>query len=218
MDNKQFDEFNELLDIVSEQYGKPLSSGAKMLYWQGLKDFDFKAIQQALFRHVRNPDSGMFMPKIADVIKMLQGTTQDSALAAWAKVDKAIRHKGTYVDVVFDDPIIHRVLHDMGGWVSLGLKTEDEWPFVAREFENRYRGFKQRGDIPDYPPVLTGIANAHNVAKGHKKEPYVMIGNEEQCQRVLNNGTDKPLVGFKQAGETTADLKLAFSSEEKKKA
>lgn len=219
MDNSNFDEFNELLDVVSEQYGKPLSGGAKMLYWQGLKDFDFKAIQQALFRHVRNPDTGMFMPKIADVIKMLQGSTQDSAMAAWAKVDKALRHKGTYVDVVFDDPLIHRVLHDMGGWIALGQKNEDEWPFVAREFENRYRGFKQRGEVPDYPAVLIGIANAHNMAKGHKSEPYVMVGNAEQCSKVLGGGADKPLISFNQAGSDVSGLKIAFdSSKEIKKA
>ena len=208
MDKSHFDEFNELLDVVSEQYGKPLSSGAKMLYWQGLKDFDFNAIQQALFRHIRNPDSGMFMPKIADVIKMLQGSTQDSAMTAWAKVDKAIRHKGPYVDVVFDDPLIHRVLHDMGGWIALGQKNEDEWPFVAKEFENRYRGFKQRSEIPEYPSVLVGIANAHNNNKGLPLEPFTMIGDSQACQRVLKNGTDKPLIGFKQADKSIGDLKL----------
>jgi len=213
MDNSQFDEFNELLDVISEQYGKPLSSGAKMLYWQGLKDFDYKAIQQALYRHIRNTDTGMFMPKIADVIRMLQGSTQDSAMTAWAKVDKAVRHKGTYVDVVFDDPLIHRVLHDMGGWIAIGQKTEDEWPFVAKEFETRYRGFKSRSETPDYPKILTGIANAHNCSQGLEIQPYVMIGNEFECNNVINGGTEKPLIGFKQAGSVVPDLRLVEKSE-----
>lgn len=219
MDKQELEEFMELLDIVSEQYGKTLSVGAKTLYWQGLQDFDLSAVKQALFRHVRNPDNGMFMPKIADVIKMLQGSTQDSAMSAWAKVDKTVRHKGTYVDVVFDDPLIHRVLHDMGGWIALGQKNEDEWPFVAREFENRYRGFKQRSEIPDYPPVLTGIANAHNLSNGVKPEPFVMVGNVEQCKQVINLGAKKPLIGFKQVSGSVTELKIAFdSSKETKKA
>jgi hypothetical protein len=149
MQQRDFDEFCEMLDLIAEQYGKTLSDGAKALYWQGLHDFDLSALKQAASRHLRNPDTGQFMPKIADFVRMLQGSTQDAALTAWAKVDQAIRRIGTYQDVVFDDPIIHRVIQDMGGWIGLGTKTEDEWPFVAKEFENRYRGFKQRSEIPD---------------------------------------------------------------------
>jgi len=84
------------------------------------------------------------MPKVADVIKMLQGSTQDSALTAWAKVDKAVRSIGTQMSVAFDDPLIHKVIQDMGGWLGLGQRQEAEWPFVAKEFETRYRGFKAR--------------------------------------------------------------------------
>lgn len=197
MDENQFDEFMDILDIVSEQYGKPLSSGAKMLYWQGLKDIGFDSVTQALFRHIRNPDSGMFMPKIADIIRMTQGSSLDAAMTAWSKVDKAVRHQGPYVDVVFDDPLIHKVLHDMGGWIQLGNKLEDEWPFVAREFENRYRGFRARSEVPDYPPVLVGIANAYNRSKGIELEPMVMIGDESACKRVLFGGSDRPLIQFR---------------------
>lgn len=32
------------------------------------------------------------------------------AMTAWAKDDKTLRQKGTYVSVVFDDFLIHRVL------------------------------------------------------------------------------------------------------------
>ena len=121
---QDYDEFDETIVAVGEQYSKSLSEGVKMLYWQGLIDYDLKAVQQALYRHIRNPDNGQFMPKVADVIKMLQGSTQDSALIAWSKVEKAIRTVGTQVSVAFDDPIIHRVLQDMGGWLSFGSKKE----------------------------------------------------------------------------------------------
>lgn len=197
MKQQDFDEFCEMLDLVAEQHNKRLSDGLKMLYWQGLSDFDIEAVKQAAYRHLRNPDTGQFMPKIADFIRMLQGTTQDSALVAWAKVDKAVRQVGTYVDVVFDDPIIHRVIHDMGGWIGLGNKNTEEWPFVAKEFETRYRGFKQKIDIPDYPPKLIGIATAHNEQKGLPVDPPMLIGNELRARQVFNGGSDKPSIGFK---------------------
>ncbi len=206
MQQRDFDSFVDILQVVAEQYGKRLSDGLIALYWQGLKDYDFAAVRDALGRHIRNPDSGMFMPKIADVVKMLQGSTQDSALIAWAKVDKAVRQVGTYLDVVFDDPLIHRVIHDMGGWIALGTKTEDEWPFVAREFENRYRGFKARGEVPEYPSRLVGVAGSHNEREGFAAAMPVLIGNASAAQLVLEGGNNKPLVGITRmhAGEVLA--------------
>jgi len=141
-------EFAGMMVSIGEYYGREISDGLMGMYWQGLQHYDLAAVRDAMNRHVANPDSGQFMPKIADISKMLAGTTQDAALRAWAKVDQAVRRVGTYRDVAFDDPLIHRVLHDMGGWVAMGSKTEDEWPFVAKEFENRYRGFRARSETP----------------------------------------------------------------------
>lgn len=199
MTEKDFEKFRDGLAGVYGFYDKEINQFSLDIWWNALKQFDLNAIVEAFNRHVVNTESGKWLPKPADIIRMLQGSTQDAALVAWAKVDSAVRHKGTYVDVVFEDPLIHRVLHDMGGLIALGQKNEDEWPFVAREFENRYRGFRERSEIPEYPAVLTGIANAHNRSQGLKLQPLIMIGNEAACERVINGGTDKPLVGFKQA-------------------
>jgi len=191
-----FDDFCMVLTSVGELYGKPVGEFAISLWWGALKDYDLLAVQEALSRHVRNPDSGQFMPKPADVVRMMQGSTQDSALSAWAKVDKAVRHVGPYKSVVFDDPLIHVVLHDMGGWTALGQKTDDEWPFVAKEFENRYRGFKARGEIPQYPPQMIGISDAHNSLGGFKQDQPMLIGDQSKAIQVMQKGTDRPLLGI----------------------
>jgi hypothetical protein len=201
-------DFAGLMVSIGEYYGREISDGLMDMYWHGLQHYDLAAVRDALNRHVSNPDSGQFMPKIADITKMLGGTTQDSALRAWAKVDQAVRRVGTYRDVAFDDPLIHRVLHDMGGWVAMGQKTEDEWPFVAKEFENRYRGFRARSETPEYPPVLNGIAGMHNRQQGHQIEPPMLIGNPTLAQQVMKLGSEKPMIGFTQAGAVGADLRL----------
>lgn len=206
MQVNDFQDFHEGIVGVMAFYSKDVSRFSLDVWWNSLKAYDLKAIQEAFGRHVANPDAGQFPPKPADIIRMLQGSTQDSALSAWSKVDMAVRRVGSYADVVFDDPLIHRVLHDMGGWIALGSKTEDEWPFVAREFENRYRGFKARNEIPDYPAVLTGIANAHNIKEKFNAAPPVMVGNEEAAKKVMLGGTQKPMLGFKQM---SADLEAA---------
>ena len=201
MQQRDFDGFVDIMQVVAEQYGKTLSDGVLALYWQGLQGFEFSAVKEALARHLRNPDSGMFMPKIADIVKMLSGSTQDSALRAWSKVDKAVRQVGCYKSVVFDDPIIHRVLHDMGGWVFLSTKTDEEWPFVAREFENRYRGFVAIGTIPEYPKALVGIIEAHNAKGNFKVEPPILIGNPDAASQVMLGGSTSQLLTFTKASD-----------------
>lgn len=201
MQTDDFQKFHDGIVGVMGFYGKSVSSFALDVWWTALKGHDLAAIVDAFNRHLANPDSGQFPPKPADIIRMLQGSTQDAALRAWAKVDQAVRRIGTYCDVAFDDALIHRVIQDMGGWISLGAKAEEEWPFVAREFENRYRGFRSRNESPEYPASMVGIVTAHNSRNGFKIELPVLIGNEQMAKKVLRGGTDKPALDFKRMSD-----------------
>jgi hypothetical protein len=184
---------------VADYYGKELSKGVLMVYWEGLREYDLDAVEKALWAHAKNPDTGQWMPKVADVAKMLEGRTADQAAVAWSKVDRAVRQVGSYADVVFDDPLIHRVLHDMGGWLHLAMKTESDWPFIAREFENRYRGYRMRGEVPEYPPVLIGSANAHNGKQGFALQAPVLVGDPAAAMKVMRGGSSASLIGFTRA-------------------
>jgi hypothetical protein len=199
------DRFITLLTGISDYYGKELSAGVIGLYWQGLRQYDLEGVEKALWAHTQNPDTGQWMPKIADVTKMLQGRTSDQAAIAWSKVDGAVRLVGGYMDVVFDDALIHRVLFDMGGWLQITGKTDNDWPFLAREFENRYRGYRMRGELPDYPPVLIGTANAQNGKEGFSQQfKPVLIGDQAAAARVMSGGTTAPLIAMRPAGEAAA--------------
>lgn len=199
--------FATVLMGVAEYYGKPLSEGVVELYWQGLREFDFEAVSKAFWDHTQNPDSGQFMPKIADIVRILQGRTSDQATVAWTKVDNAVRRVGTYHDVVFDDPIIHRVIADMGGWIAMGQKNDDEWPFVQREFENRYRGYRIRNETPEYQSRLIGISNAYNQKEGFKLQKPMLIGDERKAQQVLLGGSVNAPIAIKMASEVMPAVK-----------
>lgn len=208
MNQSDYDNYVDVMQLVSEQYGKKPSEGLIALYWQALNGYEFAAVREAIGKHLANTDTGQFMPKIADIIRMMQGTSLDSALSAWSKVDSAVRRVGPYESVVFDDAIIHRVLHDMGGWSVMGTKTDDEWPFVAKEFENRYRGFKSRNERIEYPAKLIGLTEAHNSREGHKIEPPVMIGDASKATAVLQLGiSGKSLLAFARL-ESNTDVAL----------
>ncbi|MCD0493857.1 DUF6475 domain-containing protein [Chromobacterium violaceum] len=198
MTQHDYDIFVDMLQAVADLYSKRMTEFSIGIYWSALKHIDLAVVREAMNRHVTNPDNGQFMPKPADLIRMMQGSSQDKALQAWHKVDKALRCVGTYRSVVFDDPLIHRALVEMGGWISLGTKTEDEWPFVAREFEQRYRAFAGRQETPEYPPVMIGQFEADNRKSGHRCEPPMLLGNPAIAKTVMLAGTNKPALGIQQ--------------------
>jgi hypothetical protein len=189
--------FNALISNVYTFYRKDFSTFVGGIWWEAMKAFDLKAITDALNRHCINPDNGQFLPMPADVVKMLEGSTQDSALVAWAKVDRGIRVVGTHRSVAFDDPIIHRVITEMGGWVLVGTKDDKEWPFVKNEFVNRYRGHRGLRTSMDYPPVLIGISEAANSrANRQHLEPPTLIGDTVDAQKVMRIGTNRQMIGI----------------------
>ena len=198
--------FAKLLTSVMAFYRHDMSEFALGVWWEGCKPFDFAAIRDAFNRHAVNPDNGQFAPKPADIVKLLQGSSADGAMVAWSKVDKAVRCVGSYQTVVFDDPTIHAVIQDMGGWIELGKKEEREWPFVAKEFQARFRGYKTQGGVEAYPKRLIGIANAQNAQQGFAAQAPVLIGNPNQARVVLENGSDSAPTGFHRLGEADVPL------------
>ena len=189
MNSNQMRAFSELITAVYAFYRRDISEYAIQIWWNAMRPYDFEAVKHAINRHCVNPVNGQFCPKPADIVKLLEGSSRDSALLAWSKVDKALRHVGTYRSVAFDDPIIHLVLQNMGGWIALGNKTESEWPFVAKEFENRYRSYKQRDQI-SAPKWLIGIAECENSINGFHEEDVVLIGNETAAKAVIAMGSN----------------------------
>ncbi|SDV49085.1 DUF6475 domain-containing protein [Chitinasiproducens palmae] len=202
--------FTALMAEIHAFYRQDFSEFAAGVWISAMRPFDFAAVRDALNRHCVNPDNGQFMPKPADVVRMLEGSTQDSALTAWAKIDRSVRLVGTYRSVVFDDALIHHVVAEMGGWSQLGVRTEDEWPFVRNEFVNRYRGYRMRGEVPAYLAVLVGVTDAANRREGLPIEPPVLVGDKAACERVLSSGGDKPAWSFHQVEQRpTSTARLA---------
>lgn len=175
MESTEKDSFFSLMADVHAFYRQDISRFALGVWWEALKAFDYRAVKDAFNRHAVNPDNGQFCPKPADIVRLIAGGTQDAALIAWTRVQKAVREQGMYRSVNFEDPIINAVLKDMGGWVAIGQIREDKLPFRAKEFENRYRGYRQRGEVPMVGALL-GIADGDNQTKGFALSAPAMVG------------------------------------------
>ena len=188
-----------LVASVYAFYRVDCSPFALSIWWEAMQPYDFMAVKDGFNRHCVNPDNGQFLPKPADIVKLIGGGTQDAALIAWAKVEAACRSVGQYQSVVFDDPIIHCVIRDMGDWVKLCNTDVDELPFRAKEFEQRYRGYKLRGSVGEFPRTLIGIAEGSNKAQGLPADLPVMIGEQQKCLQVYKGGSLTANVPMRQA-------------------
>jgi len=182
--------FAEALTAVYALYRVELSPMVMGIWWGALKAYDLAAVRDALGRHAMNPDAGQFCPKPADVVRMIEGSTVDSALAAWAKVVRAIRIVGAWQSVVFDDPLIHAVVDDMGGWPQLCRVTDEELPFRGKEFEARYRGLRGRSIVPEYRARLVGISESENARQGFPIEAPITVGDPERAAQVMAKGRE----------------------------
>lgn len=207
MTPNDYPDFVEAWTQVSEVYGRSPSDGALNLIFNALKRFDLTAIKQALTAHINDPKHGDFPPKPADVVRFLEGDGDTRALSAWSKVITAIERVGPWQSVAFDDPIIHAVIDDMGGWLELCRVTDKEEPFKRNEFAKRYAGYIGR-PMDNYPAKLLGEADAANAGEHAEfvKEPK-LIGNPERALEVMQRGGErKQLV---HAAETVKLLGIA---------
>jgi hypothetical protein len=191
--------FIDLLGGVYALYRADLSPQVVEIWWRALAAYDIAAVSEALTKHAMNPDTGQFVPKPADVVRMLGGTTKDAAILAWARADQAVRSIGSWTTVVFDDPIIMRVIEDLGGWVWLCEQTEREWPFVEKRFCDHYRVYRGRGEVPEHPRKLPGRTDIANVANGFPDMQPALIGDPWVCGRVLEGKAEVGLLTEKAA-------------------
>lgn len=191
MNHDEMPLFAEMMTGMAAMYSREMAEMQIHWYWNALHKHDFQTVQNAIERHMKS-DRGSYMPLIADLCQMLEGRSDDRAGMAWTKFDNAVRTVGPYHDVIFDDPLIHVVVQDMGGWIYLCGKDDKEWPFIANDFKKRFGALSNRQERPQHAPVLTGIANAQNGVAGRELALPVMIGRVERAERVRLAGTEEP--------------------------
>ena len=178
--------FWTLVKGVHSFYSQDVSEFAAQVWWNAMQGYSIDQVRRAFDKHAADPKSGQFMPKPADLIRVLDGTQDDRAALAWSKVLSAIQRVGAYATVVFDEGAIHAAIEDLGGWPKACATKFEELPFVEKRFCAAYRAHLKAGSA--YPGKLPGIADQSNVAGGFGTQEPVLIGNPEQARQVLAVG------------------------------
>lgn len=199
--------FKELITSVLAFYRQDASTFALQVWWAACESFDMEQVRKALNAHAVDPERGQFCPKPADVVKALQGTKTDRARMAWGKAFDAMQRVGAYKSVAFDDPVIHAVIEDLGGWTKLCRSDLNELSYIEHRFCEAYRAYSGRPDLA-YPAKLIGEFEAVNRHEGRKVAPPVLVGDPQKAADVLRLGGDGAKTKFTLASAVIPALQL----------
>jgi hypothetical protein len=193
--------FLQLLKGVHDFYRIDLTEFATGVWWRACRGFAFEQVAKAFDAHLADPKSGQFMPKPADLVRVLHGTHEDRSLIAWGKTLDAMRSVGAYQSVAFDDPVIHAVVLDLGGWPKLCRVTLDEMPFIQKRFCDAYGAYSKHranGAAVEFPGRLCGECEVSNNARGllGATSSVTLIGDKSRALAVIESGTDKGKTQF----------------------
>ena len=201
-------DFAVLLAGTAEMYDKKLSDPLTEMYWECLKKFDLCDVERAFNQHVLDPDRGQFFPKPADVVRVIEGSSETRALQAWTKVLKTISFVGRYQRVAFDDAIIHSVIDDMGGWVNLCSTEDRQKPYKVLEFQKRYRGYIANPPT-SYPSHFEEDNYYQKFTPPYPRKPIALIGDTEKVKEIMRNA----VTGIPVTAETSPVADIPVTTE-----
>lgn len=182
-------EFGQLIRDVMAFYRQDVSPFALSVWWQACQRFDLEQVRKALTGHAMDAERGQFAPKPADLVRQLEGTATDRAMIAWGKVLDTMQRVGGYTDVVFDDPAIHAVIEDLGGWVKVCRGETKDLGYLQHRFCEAHRAYTAKGQF-DYPRRLMGDRSPDEMfmRKGLQPPRPALIGNTERARQVYEGG------------------------------
>lgn len=164
----------ELIQIIT---GKELSEKQVQAYRILLDDIQDQDFVLGINNMLRERVYSNF-PMPAEIREYCLGTRKEDldlrVAKAVTKIKKAIGSAGMYTTVAFDDPIIHLVIRDFGGWTKLCEKNLDEFENLLKwDLPKLYKAHASRKNA-EIPTTLEG--------KGADKT-IKYIGDEEKAKR-----------------------------------
>lgn len=161
--------FIEAITVLATAFARELSEPLFEAYWIGLRDLTPMAVKEAVGRAI---NTSKFMPPPAELRELAgQMTPTNQAVHAWQAVLKAFATCGYYKSVDFDDPLINATLRNLGGWMRVIERMDEEGDkWIHKEFEATYKAFAATGVSSEMALPLQGFHEQQNVLTGHEVE------------------------------------------------
>lgn len=193
-------DFSEIMKILSVNSGRNLDITDLEIWFKLLSRWSLQDIKRASFRHM---EESKYMPTMHDFINHIEGTKENNAeIEASNQLDliiKSISKYGAYQAVLFADPHTQSVLKDLGGWIAICRKTNDEMMWFRKDFLTSYQRHRINnmkcfevsksilGKTDDYK--LIGVTSNENMKRilaiQNRNKSGGFVG--DLCNEALNN-------------------------------
>jgi hypothetical protein len=189
MRQDQYPAFRETLSNALSFYRQDVTPFMLDVWWSACHGYELEQVAKALTKHCMDPDHGHFAPKPADIVRQLGGTATDRAMLAWGKTLEAMQSVGAYSDVVFDDPAIHAVVEDLGGWPKVCRGEIKDLGYLQHRFCEAHRAYVGRGEF-EYPRSLRGDRAPDDAfaKRGLPPPNPAVVGDKSKAMQVYTRG------------------------------
>lgn len=168
MTNLEANEFLERLGLLSELFngaGAVFSEAKATLYFEALRDLPLASVVRGLNEAVK---VCTFMPKPAEIRKLVVGDDEDTAELAWLEFKRLARDAGGYASPTFSDPALaDAIVAVFGSWEAACWSdfSPEMWSSKRKEFGRVYRAMRTRGQTG--PKQIAGFFARENALRGY---------------------------------------------------
>lgn len=181
--------FAKMVTDVLAYYRQDASDFTLSVWWQACQSFDMEQVRKAMTAHATDAERGVYAPKVADMVRVLSGTTTDRAALAWGKVLESLSSVGAYSDVVFDDPAIHAAIEDCGGWVKMCRSQTEELSYLQHRFCQSHKAYTGRGQFEYQRRLMGDRSPDHEFEKRGIPLPRpAVVGDVNLARKVYRGG------------------------------
>ena len=168
---------------LGEVFNRSISDKLIDLYIAGLAGVKTRDILNACQAAIQ---SSRFFPSPAE-LRDLAGAKSPArpehrALLAWNAVRQAIQKVGAYVSPDFEDPTIHAVVRQLGGWTTICECQTDEMQWLEKRFLAAYDSMRRMDLPPDQARRLVGLVELDNA--GGSQSPTAIPITAIRCLSV----------------------------------
>ena len=142
MNKSDRNKFLAILETLHTMHDKQGSKVLIDLYWSVMKPYSIEKFTTAVENHISDPDKGMFFPKPADLIKVMQGDTNKAASKAWQSVIRRLERLGDSKPFESSDTAVLEALGAIGGYNRLCTLTYTQINDLEKQFLDSYNETK----------------------------------------------------------------------------
>lgn len=124
MTKQDMPEFLKLCALMSQAFDKPLGDALAKIYFEGLADFSIEQVAAAVNQAVKTKT---FLPKVAELRQLVEGSIEDRASQAWAAFLDAVRDGGMSSVQFFEPAAAIAMDAVFGGWTQATRLLSAGW-------------------------------------------------------------------------------------------